>query len=147
MAQVLSLPNAFFLAGDALFVGTDVSRPALEAARKNLLAAGVSLENTRLFETDFRDALDLPIFANGADVIVTNPLMGRRVPVGKLGRLIGNLFSVVLSLLRDGGRFALVNPLKNYAVLPSLSLIRRNQVDMGGFDGWLELYTKPKRKS
>jgi tRNA G10 N-methylase Trm11 len=123
-----------------------VSKHALEAAQRNMESAGVDTSRVTLLETDFRSYEKCPVFEKGVDVIITNPPMGRRVPLGRLRSIIDDLFSVAGEVLKKGGRFVFVNPLKNWSVLQrGFSLVGRSKVDMGGFDGWLEIYIKHQR--
>ena len=73
---------------------------------------------------------------------VTNPPLGRRVRVPHLRSLFHDLFCVAADVLRPGGRMILTNPFQMDSPTDLLRLQSRQVVDLGGFDGQLEVYKK-----
>jgi 23S rRNA G2445 N2-methylase RlmL len=139
----LELIERALLGGVERIHGTDRSAAAIAIARNNLAAANVDPLSIELSCCDFRD------FAAGAglgpgrvSLIITNPPMGRRVPIRDLPGLIGDLFTVAATVLRPGGRLVLANPLSIERPHPALQLRFRQTVDFGGFDCRLEMYQK-----
>ena len=128
--------------GSALF-GSDHDLQAIRAAKANMNAAGNPYQSLQLFSGDFRDApKDLGIAAGTLTLIITNPPMGRRVPIEDLGRLISDLFSVSSRLLGRNGRLLLMNPLPGAVRQAGLKLDFRRKIDLGGFACHLERYQK-----
>jgi 23S rRNA G2445 N2-methylase RlmL len=139
----LELIESALLGGVERIHGTDRSAAAIAIARDNLAAAKVDPASTKLACCDFRD------FAAGAGLgpgrvtlLITNPPMGRRVPIADLRGLMEDLFAVAATVLRPGGRLVLANPLFMETPHPPLQLRFRQAVDFGGFDCRLEMYQK-----
>ena len=124
-------------------IGTDHSEDAIATARTNFesaLASGVP----NLFACcDFRDHAAVEGLSAGAvSLVITNPPMGRRVPIPNLRGLIDDLFTVAATVLRPGGRLVFANPLPVEPKDRSLKLEHRQKIDLGGFHCRLEKYVK-----
>lgn len=135
----VELVERWLLGGVRQIIGTDLSGAAIEIARGNL--ASVQGVGVNLVASDFRkfDARDVSL-------IVTNPPMGRRVPIPDLRGLIDDLFRTAARTLRPGGRLVLANPV---GATPTSRLFHRDYsqlIDMGGFHCRLEKYTLATRK-
>jgi precorrin-6B methylase 2 len=118
--------------------GTDNHSEALEITRRNYEAAGLGRIPLALAACDFREALTLKSF-EPVSLILTNPPMGRRVPIADLQGLIEDLFLVARKALKPGGRLVFVNPLP---IRPkALRLNFRRKIDLGGFSAHLEKYS------
>jgi 23S rRNA G2445 N2-methylase RlmL len=122
--------------------GTDVDARALEVARENLAAAGVTATLERA------DAL--AVEPRGVTLVVTNPPMGRRASrepglADTLDRFVAHAAAVLV----PGGRLAWIAPWPSRsraaAARASLVLDRALPVDMGGFDAEMQRWTKPSR--
>jgi 23S rRNA G2445 N2-methylase RlmL len=123
------------LSGVKKLIGTDLSAEAIEISKKNLAAGAPAVESVFL-QTDFREAKDI-----SPTLIITNPPLGKRVPIPDLKKLFEELFATVGKILPRGGRFVLVNPLR----LPApagMKMVFQQVVDMGGFNCQLEKYVK-----
>ncbi len=120
--------------------GTDLSAEALDAARRNLIAAGLEKTPAHFACTDFREYAGLR--RGEASLVISNPPMGRRVPIPNMRGLFNDLLAKSAEVLRPGGRLIFPNPLKMDAPPRGLVLVSRQPVDMGGFECKLELYRK-----
>ncbi len=126
--------------GEIELFGSDHDKEALQAAERNIAAAGLVAQ---LAEADFRDAPARLGLAEGSlTLVLTNPPMGRRVPVENLGGLLRELMARVARLLAPGGRVVLVNPLPGPFKHPLLTLESSTKIDMGGFAAHMERYVK-----
>ncbi|MEM3137132.1 MAG: hypothetical protein QW760_01275, partial [Thermofilaceae archaeon] len=82
------------------------------------------------------------------DVIATNPPYGiREKAVGGLKNVYESLFNGARELLKEGGRLALLSPLKNTVInlaekTPSLVLISCRQIALGGLKSYIFLYER-----
>jgi len=142
----LELIESALLGGVERIHGTDRSAAAIAIARDNFAAAKADRTPTELVCCDFRDfAASARMGPNSVSLVITNPPMGRRVPVGDLRGLMGDLFAVAATVLRTGGRLVLANPLSMEKPHPALELQYRQAVDFGGFDCRLEKYQKRAR--
>lgn len=122
-------------------LGTDLSSQALESARMNFRAAGLDHINNTFLCSDFRECRN----SHGSfSLVMSNPPMGRRVPIPDLAELLSDFFASASQALRPGGRLVLVNPLTLAPRSKSLELISRQKIDMGGFHAHLEKYIKGK---
>ena len=131
------------LAGARLLLGTDRSPEAIAVAEKNFAAARLNLVQARFVCRDFREFASIDGLKPGSvSLVITNPPMGKRVPIPDLQRLIEDLFRAAAAVLRPGGRLVFANPLRIGSPVPSLKLHSRQIVDMGGFDCRLEVYRK-----
>lgn len=132
------------LGGVSKAMGCDRSSLAIEVARKNFAAAFPQENHLCEFATgDFRD---LPARLSwppaSLSLILTNPPMGRRAPVGNLFRLVQDLLELSARYLVPGGRLILVNPLEEAPIVPGLRLSYRRKIDLGGFWGYLEKWVR-----
>lgn len=135
----LELIERGMLGGVRTFFGTDRSAEAVATARSNLEAAGCG--PVVLVNCDFRDHRRVPGL-KGLSLIVTNPPMGRRVPIPDLPGLLDALFAAAADTLQPGGRLVLANPL---AIRPrgrELRQVFRRRIDLGGFFCHLEKYIR-----
>ncbi len=123
--------------------GTDLSPAAIAITEENLAAAGLAAIPATFAARDFRDhAAVAGLLPGTVSLIVTNPPLGRRVPIPDLRDLIADLFAAAAALLMPGGRLVFVNPVP---VKPASSALRadfRARIDLGGFHCHLEKYTK-----
>lgn len=133
------------LGGVRRIYGSDLSRAAADVALRNLEAACVEAP-FKIVCGDFRDfAAREGIRPGTLTQIITNPPMGRRVPIENLAGLVADLFHVASSLLRDGGCLVFANPRQVKSPDASLRLQSSQVVDFGGFDCHLERYIKTGR--
>jgi hypothetical protein len=138
----LELIESALLGGVERIHGTDRSAAAIAIARGNLAAAKVDPASTELACCDFRDLAGAGLGPDRVTLLITNPPMGRRVPIADLRGLMEDLFAVATTVLQPGGRLVLANPLPPETPHPSLQLRFRQAVDFGGFDCRLEMYQK-----
>jgi predicted RNA methylase len=142
----LELIESALLGGVERIRGSDRSAAAIAIARGNLAAVKANRAPTELACCDFRDfAGSAGMGPNSVSLVITNPPLGRRVPVADLRGLMGDLFAVAATVLRPGGRLVLANPLFMEKPHPALELQYRQAVDFGGFDCRLEKYQKRAR--
>lgn len=143
----LELIERTLLGGVRQVYGTDLSSAAIAKIQKNFAAAHGEAVETRFTCADFHDFEKIAgLGKESVTLIITNPPMGRRVPVRNLRQLIEDLLSVSARALRPGGRLVFPNPIKMESPHHCLQLESRQVVDLGGFDCRLEVYTK-KRES
>ena len=139
----LELIERALLGGVRKLYGTDRSPIAIAIAERNLAAANVPAVEARFACCDFREFAKVEgLSPNSVTLVITNPPLGKRVPIRNLPGLIADLFSVAATVLRPGGRLVFANPLRTERSHPSLKLQARHVVDFGGFDCRLELYVK-----
>ena len=118
---------------------------AVAIAETNYAAANPSTK-ARFFCCDFRDFPKASGIAPGTlDQIISNPPLGRRVPIPNLPGLIRDLLAVSNALLRPGGRLVFANPVAVSSPFASLRRQSAHTVDFGGFDCRLEHYKKIAR--
>lgn len=130
------------LGGIRQVFGSDRSREAVAIAEKNYASAG-PLPPARFFCCDFREFSRQSGLAPGSvDQIISNPPLGRRVPILNLPGLIRDLLAVSNALLRPGGSLVFANPVPVTSPFPSLRRQTALTVDFGGFDCRLEHYKK-----
>ncbi|HEY5793304.1 MAG TPA: methyltransferase [Chthoniobacterales bacterium] len=123
--------------------GTDLSDAAISITQMNLSAAKMDAIPAKLVRADFRNFSSIAgLEANSVTLIVTNPPMGKRVPIADLDVLMRDLFVIAARVLKPGGRLIFPNPLPVQSLPPSLQLRSRQLVDLGGFDCQLEVYQK-----
>ncbi|NDE85376.1 MAG: methyltransferase domain-containing protein [Verrucomicrobia bacterium] len=131
------------LGGVRAVLGTDLSSAAIEAAQANWHAARLDGVRVRFIQKDFRDFLEISGCTPGSiSLIITNPPLGKRVPVPNLRELLQELFTLASLALRPGGRMVWVNPLRMKASDPTLHTEYQQTVDLGGFACRLELLRK-----
>jgi 23S rRNA G2445 N2-methylase RlmL len=131
------------LGGVREIYGTDLSGDAIEVATKNFAAANLPSISAKFLHCDFRkftSEKDAP--AKGVSLIITNPPLGKRVPIPNLRGLLEDLFSAATATLRPGGRLVFVNPFRMESRRPLLKLQSRKLIDLGGLQCWLEKYLK-----
>lgn len=139
----LELIESALLGGVRSIYGTDLSAEAVAIIAKNFAAANVKSVETKFTCGDFRDFSSIEgLGPNAVTLIITNPPMGKRVPIPNLHGLIEDLFSVAASVLKPGGRLVFANPFRMESPQRSLKLQFRQAVDFGGFDCRLEMYRK-----
>ena len=123
--------------------GTDLSSEAIAIARENFEAAKLPGVAGQFSVCDFRDYPRIGRLGPGSvSLILTNPPLGKRVPIPNLHGLIHDLFGVAARVLKPGGRLILANPLPEKSEHPQLQLQSERVVDFGGFNCRLELYLK-----
>ena len=118
--------------------GSDTEPRALDVARANLLAAGLTADLA------LGDATSHVV--PGVSLILTNPPMGRRVARGELATLLDRFIDHAAKVLAVGGRLVWLSPLpdRTRERLNAAGLKRgfRQIVDMGGFDAELQSAAK-----
>ena len=123
--------------------GTDLSGEAIAISQSNLAAANVAPLASKFVISDFRDFAAIEgLGPNSVTLILTNPPMGRRVPIADLNGLIADLVAVAAEALVPGGRLVFANPLPQSLLHPALKLVSRQEVDFGAFLTRLEMYLK-----
>jgi 23S rRNA G2445 N2-methylase RlmL len=124
-------------------LGTDLSPDAIQAARANWHAAQFPGVSADFVLRDFRQFEKIPGYGPGSiSLLITNPPLGKRVPIPNLRGLFEELFTVATLALRPGGRMVWINPLKIKPPASSLRLEFQQTVDLGGFSCRLELLRK-----
>jgi predicted RNA methylase len=123
-------------------IGTDIDSRALDAARENLRAAGVTAELGLADAAAHR--------ASGVTLILTNPPMGRRVARERdLSKLFEAFLEHAARTLAQGGRLVWLSPLPALTREVGERVGLRTQagppVDMGGFQTELQTLTKTRR--
>lgn len=131
------------LGGVARVLGTDLSPTAIEATRLNWQHARLPGLRPDFFQKDFREFSKFQGYGPASiTLLITNPPLGKRVPIPNLRELLEELFSVASFALRPGGRMVWVNPLKIKPLHSDLRLEFQQTIDLGGFSCRLELYRK-----
>jgi 23S rRNA G2445 N2-methylase RlmL len=120
-------------------LGTDIDARALDAARENLRAAGVTGELALADAVAHRPA--------GVTLILTNPPMGRRVArAHDLGKLLEAFVRHAARALTPRGRLVWLSPLpaltRDVAAGVGFHVLTGPAVDMGGFDTELQTLVK-----
>jgi tRNA G10 N-methylase Trm11 len=139
----LELIERALLGGVRSICGTDLSADAIEIARKNFTAAKLGGVEAAFACCDFRDYQKInSLGPETVSLVITNPPMGRRVPIPDLRGLIEDLVSVAAIVLKPGGRLIFANPVRMESSQRSLKLQSRRLVDFGGFKCSLEKYLK-----
>ena len=139
----LELIERALLGGVRRVYGTDRSAEAIAITKRNFAAAPLASMEAHFICGDFRALAQLAGLAPGSlSLIISNPPLGRRVPVPDLRGLFNDLFAVAATLLAPGGRLVFVNPFLLESPQPSLKLQSRRVVDLGGFNCRLEEYHK-----
>jgi len=139
----LELIERALLGGVRAIYGTDRDQDAIEIAKKNFAAAALPNLEPQFIVTDFREFLTVAKLPPGSvSLIITNPPMGKRVPIPNLRELIDDLFRVAAVALKPGGRLVFANPLRMETSERALKLKSRQTIDLGGFDCRLEKYVR-----
>ncbi len=142
----LELIERTFLGGVRRVFGSDISADAIAIAEKNFAAARLGPVAARFACCDFRDFTGITKMPpRSLTLIITNPPLGRRVPIRNLRALFDDIFAAAAAELAPGGRLVLTNPFRAESPQPSLKLATSQLVDMGGFSCRLELYRKLAR--
>jgi 23S rRNA G2445 N2-methylase RlmL len=141
--SALELIERVRLTGVRRILGTDLSPDAIQAARANWQAARFPGVSADFVLRDFRDFEKIPNYGPASiSLLITNPPLGKRVPIPNLRGLLEELFTVASVALRPGGRMVWINPLKIKPPASSLRLEFQQTVDLGGFACRLELLRK-----
>ena len=141
--SALELIERVRLTGVRRILGTDLSPDAIQAARANWQAARFPGVSADFVLRDFRQFEKIPAYGPASiSLIITNPPLGKRVPIPNLRTLFEELFAVASLALRPGGRMVWINPLKLKPPASSLRLEFQQTVDLGGFRCRLELLRK-----
>ena len=98
--------------------------------------------DSEFFHGDFRNASLAP---SSISQIISNPPMGRRVPIPDLEGLIHDLFDIAARVLQPGGVLVFANPLSSRPSDARLKLDTTQRIDLGGFDVHLEKFIKTNR--
>ncbi|HLU40661.1 MAG TPA: methyltransferase, partial [Planctomycetota bacterium] len=138
----LELVECALLANVRSLHGCDRSESALDAARRNVAAAGLRGVRVRLTHGDFRDLRAHGIAPRSFDVVLTNPPMGRRVRTASVTGVLVDLLAVAAVVLRPGGRLVFPSPIEPPAAPAGLVLRSRHEVDFGGFPCRLSVYER-----
>ncbi len=142
----LELIERTLLGGVMRVFGTDRSADAIGIAQRNFAAALPGFSGARFVRSDFRDfAARENIPVRSLTLIISNPPLGRRIPIPNLRGLFHDLFAAAAALLAPGGRLVFTNPFRMESPEPSLKLQSRQTVDLGGFECRLEMYGKSAR--
>lgn len=117
--------------------GTDIDPRALDAAQRNLHAAGIGF--ARLVE-----ASALEFVPNAPSLILTNPPMGRRVARdGSVGELLDAFVRHASRVLRPSGRLVWLSPFarrtERVARGVGLDVEAGPEIDLGGFSAQVQI--------
>jgi predicted RNA methylase len=138
----LELVECALRGGARQLIGTDISPEALAIAEANLKASGLKTPAT-FAPCDFREAARLPELATArVTLIITNPPLGRRIRLPDPTAFFTEFFAVASRALQPGGRLVFINPIRVEPRDPALVLESRQVVDLGGYDGRLEVWRK-----
>jgi len=137
----LELIERGLLGGVRKLLGSDRSAEAIDVAKCNLAASGLRVTSD-FFHGDFRNVNLAP---NSISQIISNPPMGRRVPIQNLEGLIRDLFDIAARILQSGGVLVFANPLSTRPSDARLKLDTTQRIDLGGFDVHLEKFIKTNR--
>lgn len=122
-------------------IGSDLDPRALDAARANLEAAGF-LDRAELSVAD-ATAHRPP----GVTLVISNPPLGRRLR-GDAPALLEHFLGHVAGVLVPGGRLVWITPVpaRTARAARAAGLVAGAgfTVDLGGFDGRLETWTRPR---
>jgi len=141
--SALELIERTRLGGVRRVLGTDLSPIAIEAARANWNADGPTATTADFHQGDFRDFSKIRGWGPASvTLILTNPPLGKRVPIPDRQGFFRDLYAAAAFALRPGGRMVWINPLKTGPTDRSLRLESSQLVDLGGFACRLELIRK-----
>ena len=139
----LELIERSLLGGVRQIYGSDRSEEAIGITKTNFAAANLPSVKSRFTCCDFRDFGQAEqLGPNSLSLIITNPPMGKRVPIRDLDQLIADLFRAAATMLKPGGRLVFANPLRTEPRQRALKLQTRRIVDFGGFNCRMEKYIK-----
>jgi predicted RNA methylase len=128
------------LGGFARLIGSDLDARALDATRANLEAAGL-LSRAELHHGDA-----LAFAPPGVTQILSNPPLGRRLR-GDAPALLERFVAHAARVLVRGGRLTWVTPVPARTAKAARAAGLHGgdgvTVDLGGFDGRLETWTRP----
>jgi 23S rRNA G2445 N2-methylase RlmL len=130
------------LGGVEAAYGSDLSAEAVGIAERNIAAAGLKLKQVKVVCADFRDFAKRELGPESVSLIISNPPLGKRVPIPNLRGLIYDLIDVAAMVLQPGGRLVFANPIPMENPHRLLKLKTRQVVDFGGFDCRVEKYVK-----
>lgn len=143
MGSAQELIEAGKVANEVILVGSDTDAAAIEAARKNLDAAGVK---AKIHQT-MAQRLDI----TGQDFIITNPPLGWRIHgPHSVGKSLESLFKEVIPnlsrALKPGGKLVWMSPNPKLtdpiAKAQGLELRMKKPVDLGGMNATLQVWVK-----
>jgi predicted RNA methylase len=124
----------------ASLTGTDIESAAIDAARKNIAAAGISDVTLAVADATLELAGPKPT------LIITNPPMGRRVQRGTHADVLERFVDHAARMLAPGGALVWAVPdarrLHERAARAGLTLEHAFTVDMGGFPAELSVHRK-----
>jgi len=124
-------------------IGTDLSAEAVAITGENFASAISGPIRTTFAAGDFRDWSTVEsLRPRSVSLVITNPPLGRRVPIPDLHLLIEDLFAAAADVLKPGGRLVFVNPLTVKPAGRALQLEFRQKIDLGGFNCHLEKYRR-----
>ena len=139
----LELIECALRGGVVRVIGTDRSADAIQITEQNFQSALSRDVTARFVCSDFRDHARIAGLEPGSiSLVISNPPMGRRVPIPNLPGLIKDLFIAASEVLKPGGRLVFANPLP---VAPMGLPLRRDfqqKVDLGGFSVHVERYIR-----
>jgi SAM-dependent methyltransferase len=139
----LELVERSLLGGVRRVVGTDRSYGAIKAVSANFTAANLTGVQGQFECADFRDYDQVKgLNPNSVTLVISNPPMGRRVPIPNLPELIDDFVAVAEKALKPGGRLVFANPTPGTLIPRSLKLECKQVVDLGGFECRVEKYVK-----
>ncbi len=132
------------LGGVRALMGTDTDARALEAARRNLAAAGVQAHLEKADALVWRE--------DGVSLILTNPPMGRRASrTAGLAETLDRFVLHAADVLIPSGRLVWIAPwparARAVAGRCGLTLDWASDVDMGGFDAQIQRFVKGSASS
>jgi predicted RNA methylase len=124
-------------------IGSDIDDKALDAARENAKAADVAI--------DLVNGDALKFSPENVSLVISNPPLGRRLNRdGDLRLLFDRFLSHAASLLTENGRIVWISPLaertSEQAKKLGLDQERGIDIDMGGFSGQIQLFSRSSKK-
>ena len=139
----LELIERALLGGVRMVIGTDLSAEAVAIAEGNFAAAGVQKVRSVFACCDFRDFAKVEGLRPGSvTLVISNPPMGKRVPVPNLDGLLDEMIAAAATVLRPGGLLVFANPFQMENPHPALTLEAWSLVDLGGIRVRVEVYRK-----
>jgi 23S rRNA G2445 N2-methylase RlmL len=139
----LELIECALRGGVARVIGTDRSADAIPITEQNFQSALSRDVTARFVCSDFRDHARIAGLEQGSvSLIISNPPMGRRVPIPNLPGLIKDLFIAAAQVLKPGGRLIFANPLPVAPMGLPLKRDFQQKVDLGGFSVHIERYIR-----